>query len=252
VLNQLAPDLWVADQPLSVLGIQLGTRMTVVRLGSSGLFIHAPIPLTPALQRELDDLGPVQAVVAPNAMHHLYIGDFMKAYPQAQFFTAEGVARKRPELRFHGVLGDRPEFLWGSDLDQLPLRGCPKLNEVAFLHRASRTLIVSDWLFNFSSRPSDSASRPSGGRPLLTRLYLRLMGAWGGPRQSRLLRAFITDKHAARESADRLLTWDFDRIVVCHGDIVDTGGHTALREATAWLRPPEPAGATTAFAAPDP
>jgi hypothetical protein len=246
VLNQLAPDLWVADQPLSVLGIQLGTRMTVVRLGSSGLFIHAPIPLTPALQRELDDLGPVQAVVAPNAMHHLYIGDYMKAYPQAQFFTAEGVAKKRPELRFNGVLGDRPEFLWGSDLDQLPIRGCPKLSEVAFLHRASRTLIVSDWLFNFSSR----ASGPH--RSLLTRFYLRLTGAWGGPRQSRLLRAVITDKEAARASTERLLAWDFDRIIVCHGDILETGGHTALREATAWLRPAEPAGATAAFAAPDP
>ncbi len=283
MLNQLAPDLWVADQPLSVLGIQLGTRMTVVRLGSSGLFIHAPIPLTPVLQRELDDLGPVQAVVAPNAMHHLYIGDYMKAYPQAQFFTAEGVAKKRPELRFNGVLGDRPEFLWGSDLDQLPIRGCPKLNEVAFLHRASRTLIVTDWLFNFSSRASgpdsssrasgpdsssrasgpDSSSRASGPdsssraseaphRSLLTRFYLRLTGAWGGPRQSRLLRTFITDKEAARASTERLLAWDFDRIIVCHGDILETGGHTALREATAWLRPAEPAGATAAFAAPDP
>lgn len=255
MLNQLAPDLWVADQPLSVLGIQLGTRMTVVRLGSSGLFIHAPIPLTPALQRELDDLGPVQAVVAPNAMHHLYIGDYMKAYPQAQFFTAEGVAKKRPELRFNGVLGDRPEFLWGSDIDQLPIRGCPKLNEVAFLHRASRTLLVSDWLFNFSSRASGPDSSPQASGPhrsLLTRFYLRLTGAWGGPRQSRLLRTVITDKEAARASTERLLAWDFDRIIVCHGDILETGGHTALREATAWLRPAEPAGATAAFAAPDP
>jgi hypothetical protein len=247
VLNQLAADLWVADQPLSVLGIQLGTRMTVVRLGSHGLFIHAPIALTPALQRELDDIGPVQAVVAPSAMHHLHIGDYMRAYPSAQFFAAEGVAKKRPELRFHGVLGDRPEFLWGSDLDQLPIHGCPKTNEVAFYHRASRTLIVTDWLFNFTHSKS-----------LLTRLYLRLAGAWGGPRQSRLLRSFITDRNAAVASTDRMLGWDFDRVIVCHGDIIPTGGHAALREATAWLRPPVPvatftaAGASPSAAANDP
>jgi hypothetical protein len=242
VLNQLAPDLWVADQPLSVLGVELGTRMTIVRLGSSGLFVHAPIPLTPALQRQLDDLGPVQAVVAPSAMHHLYIGEFMRAYPQAQFFAAEGVAKKRPELRFHGVLGDRPEFLWGSDLDQLPIHGCPKTNEVAFLHRASRTLILTDWLFNFGGPHTEGAEHH---RSLWTRAYLRLAGAWGGPRQSKLLRSFITDKAAARASTDHILAWDFDRIIVGHGDVLPTGGHAALREATAWLRP-APVAETTA------
>lgn len=224
MLNQLAPDLWVAQRPFSVLGIHLGVRMTVVRLGSHGLFVHAPVALTPALQAELDALGPVQAVVAPSNMHHLSIGDYMRAYPQAQFFAAEGVAKKRPELRFHGVLGDRPEFLWGADLDQLPIRGC-KTHEVAFLHRSSRTLILTDWLFNFSH-----------GGSLWTRAYLRLAGAWGGPRQSRLLRAMITDKAAALASTDTLLAWDFDRIIVSHGDILETGGRAALREATAWMR----------------
>lgn len=231
MLNQLAPNLWVADQPLSVLGVQLGTRMTIVRLGSNGLFVHGPIALTPELQAEIDALGPVQAVVAPSAMHHLHIGDFMRAYPHAQFFAAEGVAKKRPELRFHGVLGDRPEFLWGSDLDQMPILGCPKVHEVAFLHRASRTLILTDWLFNFSH------ARTRFTPPLLTRLYLRLAGAWGGPRQSRLLRSFITDRGAALASTDRILAWDFDRVIVGHGDVIETGGHNALREATAWLRP---------------
>jgi len=225
MLNQLAPDLWVAEHPASVLGLQLGARMTVVRLGSNGLFIHSPIPLTPALQRALDEIGPVQAVVAPSAMHHLHIGDFMRAYPSAQFFAAEGVARKRPELRFHGVLGERPEFLWGSDIDQVPILGIPKVNEVAFFHRASRTLILTDWLFNFSRSPS-----------LWTRIYLRLSGAWGRPSQSKLLRSVIADKAAANASTDRMLAWDFDRVIVSHGDIIPTGGHAALRAATDWLR----------------
>lgn len=242
MLKQLAPDLWVSDQPFSILGVHIGTRMTVVRLGSSGLFIHAPVTLTPELQRELDDLGPVQAVVAPSAMHHLFIGDYMRAYPKAQFFAAEGVAKKRPELRFHGVLGDRPEFLWGSDIDQIPIRGTPKTNEVVFFHRASRTLLVTDWFFNFTHATS-----------LWTRLYLRLTGGLGGPRQPRVIRPFITDKAAARESTDRILEWDFDRVIVCHGDVIETGGHAALREATAWLRADAPAEPTSAaFAASDP
>jgi hypothetical protein len=98
-------------------------------------------------------------------------------------------------------------------------RPAPSINEVAFLHKPSRTLLLTDWLFNFNG-----AATP-GGRPVDPHLYLRLDGAYHGPRQSRLLRAFIADKHAARELGDRLLAWDFDRIIVCHGDIIDTGGH---------------------------
>lgn len=225
MLNQLAPDLWTAEGPLSVLGLQLGTRMTVVRLGSSGLFVHSPIGLTPALQAQLDALGPVQAVVAPNAMHHLHIGEFVQAYPKAQFFAAEGVAAKHPELRFHGVLCDRPEFLWGADLDQHLIEGAPKLQEVAFLHRASRTLILTDWMFNVQR-----------SRSLWTRLFMRVNGGWRRPAQTRVLRTTIADRAAARASTDRLLEWDFDRVIVTHGDIVEREGKAALRAATEWLR----------------
>lgn len=225
MLKQLAPDLWVAEQPLKMLGIRLGARMTVVRLGSSGLFVHSPIRLTPELRAELDALGPVQAVVAPNSMHHMFIGDFVHAYPEAQFFAAEGVAKKHPELRFHGVLCDRPEFIWGADIDQHLIEGAPKLHEVAFLHRASRTLILTDWIFNMRH-----------SRSLWTRIAMRLDRAWGGPKQSYTMRFIVGDRGAARASTDRLLAWDFDRVVMAHGDILETGGPQALRAATEWLR----------------
>jgi glyoxylase-like metal-dependent hydrolase (beta-lactamase superfamily II) len=50
------------------------------------------------------------------------------------------------------------------------------------------------------------------------------------------MRTAIRDKKAARESAERMLRWDFDRIVVSHGDVLEHGGPEALREAFAWLR----------------
>lgn len=224
MLQRVAPELWIADQPLKIMGAQFGARMTVIRLGSGGLFIHSPIDLTQELRAELAALGPVQAIVAPNTYHHMFLPAFVRAYPQAQAFAAEGVARKQPEVQFQGVLGDLPEFLWGKELDQHRIAGQPKVNEVAFLHRDTRTLVLTDWLFNFN--------RSEGW---WTRAFLRLAGALGGPLQSKLLRLSVADKAAARASRDHLLTWDFDRIIVAHGDIIESDGKAVLQRATAWL-----------------
>lgn len=226
MLRQIAPELWVAEQPLKVLGAQLGARMTVIRLGSGGLFVHSPIDPTDALLAELAALGPVQAIVAPNAYHHMYLPAFVRAFPRAQVFAAEGVARKQPEVQLHGVLGDLPEFLWGREIDQHRLAGQPKMSEVAFLHRSSRTLIVSDWLVNFA------ADKPTSW---WSRSFIRLIGAFGGPQQSKVLRLTVTDRAASRASRAHVLAWDFDRIIVAHGDIVETDGKAVLQRATAWL-----------------
>ena len=53
--------------------------------------------------------------------------------------------------------------------------------------------------------------------------------------QTKLLRSTIRDRAAARRSIDRVLAWDFDRVVMAHGQVLDHGGKEALRDATAWI-----------------
>jgi hypothetical protein len=223
VLQSIDTNLWTATQPLSMLGLQIGARMTVVKLGSGGLLVHAPITPTPELRAAIDQLGPVQAVVAPNSMHHLFLGPFLAAYPQARGYAAPGAIAKHPELQLENI-PNNPDLLWAGDLDHLELAGAPKLGEVAFFHRASRTLILTDWVFYFAQRPN-----------WLTGLYLRLAGALGKPVQTSVMRALIKDRAAARSAVDRMLAWDFDRVVMSHRDILPSGGKAALRAATAWL-----------------
>jgi glyoxylase-like metal-dependent hydrolase (beta-lactamase superfamily II) len=45
----------------------------------------------------------------------------------------------------------------------------------------------------------------------------------------------IRDRAAARLSLERILAWDFDRVILAHGDVVERGGRAALREGYAWL-----------------
>ena len=41
-----------------------------------------------------------------------------------------------------------------------------------------------------------------------------------------------------RAPVDRVLTWDFDRVIMAHGEVLESGGREAMRTAFAWLRIP--------------
>jgi hypothetical protein len=223
VLQSLDTNLWTAQRPFRMLGMQIGVRMTVIRLASGGLVLINPIALDPELRAELDALGPVQAVIAPNSMHHLFLGPALAAYPGARGFAAPGAIAKHPELKLEPI-PERPDLLWAGDIDHFELAGAPQLGEVAFLHRSTRTLILTDWMFYFERSPE-----------WFTGLYLRLAGALGKPVMTPVMRKLVTDRPAARGAVERLLAWDFDRVVVAHRDILASGGKQAVRAATSWI-----------------
>jgi hypothetical protein len=224
MLRELATDIWVEERPQRFYGLEVGTRMTVIRLTAGDLLLHSPVALDAALRRELDARGRVRFVVAPNRVHHLYAGAVVAAYPDARLWVAPGLPRKRPDLVFVDVLGDDAPAEWAGQVDQVFFRGRPYENEVVFLHRASRTLIICDLAFNFG--PQSAA---------LTRLLMRLIRSYGHFGPSTLDPWLIRDRRAARESLERILAWDFDRVVVAHGDVLESGGRDALRTGYAWL-----------------
>ena len=223
-LRKLAEALWVADRPQRFYGLEVGTRMTVMRLADGSLLLHSPVELDAGLRRELDAIGPVRFAVAPNRVHHLYAGKVAAAYPGARLWVGPGLERKRPDLVFAGVLGDEAPAEWRGQVDQVFFRGRPYENEVVFCHRASRTLILCDLAFNFGPR----AAAP-------TRLLMKLIRSYGRFGPSKLDPLLIRDRRAARESLERILAWDFDRVVVAHGEVLESGGHEALRRGYAWL-----------------
>jgi hypothetical protein len=156
--------------------------MTVVRLSDGGLFLHSPIRLDGGLRAELDGLGEVRALVAPNKAHHLFADDCRAAYPNAKLYAAPGLPEKRKDLKFDGLLADEPRIEWRGDLEQQRIRGMPMLNEVAFFHPSSRTLILTDLVFNVPK-----------GRTWGIPLVFHLMGAGGRFGPHRFIRWMIDD-----------------------------------------------------------
>jgi Domain of unknown function (DUF4336) len=223
-LRSIAKDVWVIDHPLRVGGLHLGTRTTVVRLANGGLWIHSPGPLRPELTAQLVALGPIQALVAPNAMHHLYLGENIRAFPQATVYVSPALPAKIKGAFTYNILSDEPPVLWRDDFTQHLVGGMPKLQEVVLLHRASRTLILTDLAFNI--RQSDS---------WFTRFFMRLNGAYGHFGPSRIFRTLVKDRAALRSSLNRMQEWDFDRITITHGDVLETGGKSAMQTQYAWV-----------------
>jgi hypothetical protein len=164
-------------------------------------------------------------LVAPNALHHLYIEDAATAFPEALRFAAKGVAAKHPSLDFGELDGDTPAPAWEGVLDQIFVPSSVRLQETVFFHRASRTLLLTDLCFHVRS-----------ARRARTRWLLTAMGTWNRFACSRLLRSMLGDPAAVGAAVDRILEWDFDRVSVAHGEVLETGGREALREAFAWLK----------------
>jgi hypothetical protein len=183
-----------------------------VRLGDGALLVHSPTPVDDALAAEIAALGPVGYIVAPNRFHHLHVTPFLTRFPGAKVYGAPGLADKRPDLTLAGTLDDGAVAPWAGVLDQITLGGAPKLNEVVFLHRASRSLLVTDLLFNMTAPDN-----------WVTALVVRLMGTYKRLGPSRLLRWRLTrDRRALKADVERMLAWDFVRVLPGHGDVFES------------------------------
>jgi hypothetical protein len=234
--RNLAPNLWIVDQDAFDAGAgKVGTRMTVIRLADGGLFLHSPTKLDDETRQALDAIGEVRAVIAPSRAHHLFVSDYIKTWPRAKLYGPPGLVGDiqdfrvrlgvRRDLKLDSVLSDESDRSWAGQIEQHLFKGAPWLNEVVFFHPSSRSLIFTDLVMNV---PADR----KGGQ-----FFYTVVGAKGRFGPHRMVRLMIRDRVAARESVARILRWDFDRVIVTHGDVLESGGPAKFAEAFSFLSP---------------
>ena len=207
-------------------GFRYGTRMAIIKLNSGGLVIWSPVALTSDLKTAVDNLGQVQAIIAPNSLHHLSVPEWQHTYPDARTFAAPGRAARRKDIAFDEELGTTAAALWAEDIDQVAVIGNAITTEVVFFHRASGTVLFTDLLQNFP------AENFSGWRKMVARLDL-MIGPQ--PRVPRKFRFAFRDKAAARAAVDRITQWPALRVLMAHGTPVETNGAEFIRHAFRWL-----------------
>jgi hypothetical protein len=224
-LRVLEPDrLWVADAPFGKMGFEVGARMTAVRMPQGELLVHSPVALTDALKAELDAAGPVRWIVAPSRFHTAHTPEYARAYPQAEVCAVWGAAKSLRGVAVRRTLTDHPPRDWSAVMGLSVLRGSWLYDEAVLFHEPTRTLIVTDLCFNVPGNTSK-----------MTYLVAGMLGIRDRFGPSKSFRWTLTDRAAARDTVSRLVDWDFDRVILSHGTIVETGGYEAFQHAFSWL-----------------
>ena len=228
MLRAFGDDLWLVDGPdvEAMAGFSYPTRMAVVRLADGGLWVWSPIEPSPERLAAVDALGPVRHLVAPNSLHHLFLPDWARAYPEAKVHAAPGLRRKRRDVAFDGDLGDEADAAWAGEIDQVVMRGNLITEEVVFFHRPARVVLVTDLLQQVP------VGRLAGWRGFVARLDLM---AEAEPTVPRKFRVAFVGRRAARDALRRVLAWPAQRVIMAHGTPVEEDGQAFLRRAFAWL-----------------
>jgi hypothetical protein len=227
MLNEFDHDIWTADGPdVAVVGFHYPTRMAVIRLSDGGLFIWSPIQLTDGLREEVDAVGKVRHIVAPNSLHHLFLPEWKRAYPGAKLYAPPGLRKKREDIVFDADLGSVPSPDWIEEIDQVVMHGNLITTEVVFFHVRSATVLFTDLI---QQLPTE---RNSGWRAIIAKLDLMV-----GPEPSvpRKFRAAFTNRRAARKSLEQVLAWPAQKVLMAHGTPVEEDARAYLRRAFAWL-----------------
>jgi hypothetical protein len=223
MLTELDDRVFAAQAILPLPGMKFPIRMAVVRLADGGLWVHSPIQCSAALADEVAAAGRVQWLVSPSHLHHLFLGDWKARFPDASVWSAEGLQRKRPDLHIDGVHGTGNEP-WQAEIESIAIAGAPTFRETVFFHRATRTLFVTDLVFNL---------RDVGG--WLAPIALRMMGVHRRLAQSRAWRFAVKDRVAFARAGQRIVALGAERLVVAHGEVIENLDGRALDRALAWM-----------------
>jgi hypothetical protein len=228
MLKKFGHEIWTADgsEVVAALGFHYPTRMAVIRLSGEDLFIWSPIALTDSLRADVDAIGKVRFLIAPNSLHHLFIADWKHAYPDARVYAAPGLREKRKDLAFDGDLDGTPTPSWFEEVDHVLVAGNAITNEVVFFHRNSGTVIFTDLIQQMP------AGWFSGWRAVVAKLDL-MVGL--EPSVPRKFRVAFTNRSLAREALKRVLAWPAEKVLMAHGTPVEKNGQAFLRRAFRWL-----------------
>lgn len=207
-------------RPLSVVGMPLGKTSAVIRHPDGRCLLHSAADFGPDDLAAIREWGEVGWLLEATCMHDTFVKRVRDQFPGVPYGLPVGFPVATDKLAPTWRLPRLPEE-WQDDLALLPIRGIPRLNEHALLHRPTKTLLLGDLVFNL---PLD---RP----PLLLRW---ISGLKAFPGTSRLLRLMVKDRQALKASLEEMLDQDFDRVVMSHGETMEQDSKSALRQALAW------------------
>jgi hypothetical protein len=229
-LTEFSKDqIWTKDYPVKLPFCPINARMSVIRLADGRLMLHSPGDIDDATAEAISQLGQVGYIVAPGSLHHMHVTEAQQRFPDAQTYICPGIERKVPGLRFDGILGPHAPAIWSDTIDHVLIQGNRFVREVAMLHKPSKTLLLVDAIEYYTDQTEDVSWQ--------LKVWWKLLRMWNKPKPAPEYQFGWKDKAAARASFEAILEWDFDKIILSHGDNITEDAKERARYA--WTPPLE-------------
>lgn len=227
--TEFAKNLWVVEGPnVRDMGIMFTTRMSIVKLADGSLWVDSPVPAPPDVLERITWLGPVRYLIAATPRHVWRLASWHDLFPEAELWACKSspLTLKEGSLSFTGTLTDQPPRSWAGDLDQMAFKGNPLIEEVIFLHKGSGTVILDDLI---------QYHPPVQGKLLRNALFKLAGVAYPHGGVGLDIRLSFIHRNLARQSLAKLLSWDFDKLIIAHGECVEKDAKAFVERAFRWL-----------------
>lgn len=223
--------------------IKIGGRGTAVRMQSGAVAVFSPTALTEDVKTKISGMGEVKYIAAMDMEHHIFIGPWHAAYPNAKVIGPEGLPEKRQKQNnenvpfasiFKAKQTPSVDAEFDTEFDYEYVYGHVN-KELVFLHKPTKTMIEADLIFNLPATEQFSKSGESPTTGILTKLFASLQKTTGMGQKRLIWYATSSgDKAGFHQSMAKMNGWDFDRIIPCHGDVVETGGKGVFQHLMEW------------------
>ena len=167
-------NIWTFEQLQGIFYVIVPIRMTVVRLEEGGLLVYAPVAPTLECLKLVNELvakyGEVKYIILPTISgleHKVFVAPFARKFPQARVFVAPnqwsfplnlplswlGLSAKRTQI----LPEDSSQTPFAREFDYAILGPIDLrlgwFEEVAFYHKPSRSLLVTDSIVSIPEEP---------------------------------------------------------------------------------------------------
>lgn len=206
------------DSVLKMPGMPLPVRSVFVPLEKAGVLISPGTKLQPS---DYQKLPQVTDLIGSNLLHTAGIPKALQSFPKARVWLPEDHEQKL-KTKISGSTLTKEAWPFQAELAMITIKGMPKVNEVVFVHKKTGSLIVTDLGFNLT--------KVSGLGPWI---ILNLFGSYKRFALSKFYLRNIVDRKAFQDSIYEMMQFDFDQIIVSHGENIYSGGKEIFKKALA-------------------
>lgn len=238
-----------------------------MRLESGALAVFSPVALTEDVKRKVSEMGEVKYIAAldnevrlfsialrvllqknltKHLQHHIFLGPWHTEYPNAQVMGPEMLPEKRAKQNNENVpfsvlfsaskpvTSISPEFDAEFDWEYVPSH---VNKELVFHHRPTRSLILADLMFNLPATEQFSKSGVEPNTGILSKIFNTLQSTKGDAKWQQRTIWYGTsakDRNGFSKSMEKIDKWEFERIIPCHGDVIEGEGKGIFEKVMRW------------------